>query len=239
MASRRSYNSTPALLSAPTPISPRSYSPAHSSSSSSSSSLSTTSTHTIVPATPRGNRSSTSPLALTKLPQASTSSTSISSNETATPRGTHVSLIPNGNPRSPRQQSKSRTLSTTSSGYSSLPRSHLGHQVSARANPPSTYALIRASLAPYLTNARVTTFVLLFVLVPLLSFVLRMRRRKRLLGLVGTTMAAATSASNAELVRRRLQAAGGGVEVGFFNNAWAEVIRVVGDTVRMAGSGLV
>jgi hypothetical protein len=50
---------------------------------------------------------------------------------------------------------------------------------------------------------------------------------------------AATSASNAELVRRRLQAAGGGVEVGFLNKAWAEVIRVVGDTVRMAGSGLV
>ncbi|KIM39902.1 hypothetical protein M413DRAFT_446822 [Hebeloma cylindrosporum] len=240
MASRRSYNSTPALLSAPTPVSPRSYSPAPSSSSSSSSSLSTTSTHTIVPATPRGNRSSTSPL--TYLPQASSSSTSISSNETATPRATHASLIPNGNPRSPRQQSKSRTLSTTSSGYSSLPRSHLAHQVSAQANPPSTYALIRASLAPYLTSARVTTFVLLFVLVPLLSIVLRMRRKKRLLGLGGATMAAAgaaTSSSNAELVRRRLQTAGGGVEVGFLNKAWAEVIRVVGDTVRMAGSGLV
>ena len=69
-----------------------------------------------------------------------------------------------------------------------------------------------------------------------------MRRRKRLLGLGSMTMAAAgagTSASNAELVRRRLQATGAGVEVGFLNKAWTEVIRVVGDTVRMAGSGLV
>jgi len=52
-------------------------------------------------------------------------------------------------------------------------------------------------------------------------------------------VAATTSASNAELVRRRLQAAGGGVEAGFLGKAWTEIIRVVGDTVKMAGSGLV
>jgi hypothetical protein len=77
--------------------------------------------------------------------------------------------------------------------------------------------------------------------VPLLSFILRMRRKKRLLGggTALTAASAATSASNAELVRRRLQAANGNVKGGFLSKALIEVIRAVGDTVRMAGRGLV
>ena len=59
-------------------------------------------------------------------------------------------------------------------------------------------------------------------------------------GGTAATMAVASSASsNADLVRRRLQAAHGGVEAGFVRRAWNELIRAVGDTVRMAGSGLV
>lgn len=41
--------------------------------------------------------------------------------------------------------------------------------------------------------------------------------------------------TNAEMVRRRL----GGVEAGLLGRVWVEVVRVVTDTVKMAGSGLV
>jgi hypothetical protein len=72
-----------------------------------------------------------------------------------------------------------------------------------------------------------------------------MRRRRLLLtssgvgaGLTAATATAAASASTADLVRRRLGTAGGS-EGGVIGRAWGEVLRVVGDTVRMAGSGLV
>lgn len=48
--------------------------------------------------------------------------------------------------------------------------------------------------------------------------------------------ASSTVSNNADLARRRLQ---GMDEAGVLTKAWAEVIRVVSDTVRMAGSGLV
>lgn len=54
----------------------------------------------------------------------------------------------------------------------------------------------------------------------------------------GVTAATAVSSSNADLVRRRLHASGVG-EGGLVSKAWGEMVRVVGDTVRMAGSGLV
>lgn len=116
-----------------------------------------------------------------------------------------------------------------------------------RPGAPSIYALIRASLAPYLTSKKTVTFLVLCVLVPLVSFVLRVRRRRRLIGLASAGGAAgmigavangaSVPAGNAEMVRRRLQAAG--VEGGLIQRAWGEVVRVVGDTVKMAGSGLV
>ncbi|KAF9563214.1 hypothetical protein CPC08DRAFT_706140 [Agrocybe pediades] len=253
MASRRPFK--PVEPAFPTPSStissPRSNSPAPSSSSSSSS-LSTTSTHTVVPSASKGTRPALS--GLTEIPKASSSSSSVSSDETATPRAPPATL-PNGNTqtssttltRSSRPQSLTRRLSSSAgSGYNPLPRSNLANQVSARPATPSTYALIRASLAPYLTSTRVTTFLVLFVVVPLISFVLRMRRRKRLLqlglegGATAASIAAAVSAnSNADLVRRRLQAASGGMEGSLVQRAWGEIVRVVGDTVRMAGSGLV
>jgi hypothetical protein len=48
--------------------------------------------------------------------------------------------------------------------------------------------------------------------------------------------ASSTVSNNADLARRRLQ---GVDEAGIFGKTWGEVIRVVSDTVRMAGSGLV
>ena len=87
-----------------------------------------------------------------------------------------------------------------------------------------------------------TTFLVLFLLVPLISFVLRMRRRKKLFNLNGTAQIAANvtaTATHADLVRKRLQTAGGGVKGTLLGRVWGEVVRVVGDTVKMAGSGLV
>ncbi|KAF9533912.1 hypothetical protein CPB83DRAFT_804910 [Crepidotus variabilis] len=239
---------------APSSISPRSYSPAPSSSSSSS--VSTTSTHTVVPATPRYRASGLS--TITSRKSVSSSSTSDSSKETATPKAPHTTLT-NGNGHArhitngfhsatrSRPSSRSRTHSSTSSVYSNLPKSKFAQEVaSTRSTPPTTLALIKASLGPYLTNTRLTTFVLLFVIIPLCSFLLRLRRRRQMiaLGPLASSSAALTvggaamaAASNADLVRRRLNASTG--ETGLVTRAWSGVVRVVGDTVRMAGSGLV
>ena len=87
-----------------------------------------------------------------------------------------------------------------------------------------------------------TTFLVLFLLVPLISFVLRMRRRKKLLDLSGAaqiTANVAATASHADVVRRRLQTAGSGVKGTLFGRVLGEIVRVIGDTVKMAGSGLV
>lgn len=46
------------------------------------------------------------------------------------------------------------------------------------------------------------------------------------------------SSNTAELVRKRLQAVNGR-ESGILGTIWAEVVRVVGDTIKMGGSGLV
>lgn len=47
------------------------------------------------------------------------------------------------------------------------------------------------------------------------------------------------TATHADLVRKRLQTAGSGVQGTLFGRMWGEIVRVVGDTVKMAGSGLV
>lgn len=94
----------------------------------------------------------------------------------------------------------------------------------------STYAIVKASLAPYLSTSNISTILLLFVALPLVSFALRIRHRKRQ-ALYGSN----NGGNTAELVRRRLQSAGAGA----MSKAWGEVVRIVYDTVRMAGSGLV
>ncbi|KAJ7072577.1 hypothetical protein C8F01DRAFT_1045281 [Mycena amicta] len=191
---------------------PRPYSPTPSSSSSSSLS-STASVHTVVPATPRAR----SNLKSETYRRASSSS---ASTNTVTPRQTTTSL-PNVSP--PRVQHQQH-----------LPRLHSPGTLRV-APPPSTYAVIKASIAPYLTSpARlsvisIATFVLLLVL-PL--FLRRRRAAQKRVDL---------PAGNAELVRRRLLAAsaasGGGA--GLLGRVLAATIRVVGDTIRMGGSGLV
>ena len=69
-----------------------------------------------------------------------------------------------------------------------------------------------------------------------------MRRRKRLLNLSGVAQVTANTtaaATTADVVRKRLQVGGSGVKGTLFGRMWGEIVRVVGDTVKMAGSGLV
>jgi len=246
MATRQAQR--PASLPASAPSSnsstPRPISP-----SSSESSLSTTSTHTVVPnGRHKALSALTTPNGVNGSPAAPESS---SSSVTATPRGRHSQLasIPSASSRSPPTQyrvpnglarSKSRTLSSTSSNMSSLGRSRSDlartttHGQDAQL---STYALIKASLEPYLSKPRVTTFIILFVLVPILSFLVRIRRRRRLAvaGISGVAAALPSAVSNAALVRKRL----GSDDAGLVQRWIGEAVRVVTDTVKMAGSGLV
>ena len=122
------------------------------------------------------------------------------------------------------------------------------HTVSTRT--PTVLTLLKAYLRPYLTTSNFV-FAALFVLVPLLSFFLRLRRRRAKLPSTGnatpariTSSTSVSGASNpalgrmsAEDVRRRLRASEGGGNV--LSAAWREVYRAVADAVRMAGSGLV
>ncbi|KAG6902861.1 hypothetical protein C0995_010746 [Termitomyces sp. Mi166 len=212
-------NNTSSLPPPQVDWSPRSSSPAPSTSSSSSS-LSTTSTHTVVPAT----RSSLQPLsALTPLAPANASTTSLSSDSTATPQQTsrHPVL---------RSRTAADSKSTPfSSGPSALSRSP-PQPAAVRSANLSIYAIVKASLAPYISTTNVSTIFLLFVVFPLVSLALRARHRRRqaLNGSIST-------GNSAELVRQRLQTAGAGA----LSQAWNEMLRIVYDTVRMAGSGLV
>ena len=88
-------------------------------------------------------------------------------------------------------------------------------------------ALIRASLSPYLTSSNIGTFLLLFVLLPVLSLVMRIRRKRTGSGTI----------HGAADVRRRL--AGHNTQAGVIGSLWREVVRAVGDTIRMGGGGLV
>lgn len=120
--------------------------------------------------------------------------------------------------------------SVSSSSVLRPPRAHPLEPAASTTRPPSTLTLIKASLGPYLTTSKMTTFVLLFVLLPLVSFVMRIRRRRRLMG------AGAGGAAAADVVRRRLAASQSQNTIGWI---WREVVRAVGDTVRMGGGGLV
>ena len=71
----------------------------------------------------------------------------------------------------------------------------------------------------------------LFLLVPLISFLLRMRRKKRLLDLsraAQMTASASVAASHADLVRKRLQTAGSGVKVPFLEGHGVKLYVLLG-----------
>ncbi|KAF7771597.1 hypothetical protein Agabi119p4_5908 [Agaricus bisporus var. burnettii] len=209
---------------------PRPHSPAPSTSSSSS--LSTASTHTVVPS----NR----PNGLAGIRSRSRSS-SDSSKSDATARAVsrshrpHLSTFQNGHARP--SISRSRKSRTASSSSTSRTQSSVHPRVSPVAQSTavtrlSTYSLVKAAIQPYLKTSRIATVFLIFVVLPLVSFLVR--RRRRAMTSRGTS-AGSAAVTNAELVRRRL----GGMEAGLLGRFWGEVLRAVTDTVKMAGSGLV
>ncbi|KAK0469577.1 uncharacterized protein EV420DRAFT_1495454 [Desarmillaria tabescens] len=207
------------------PSSDRSFSPAPSSSSSSSS-LSTTSTHTVVPSTPKGLHVAQSMTSIAALPSASQSTTSVSSDGTAklTRSERPPSSLSDRKQKAQRDNMIRRTLSPATSVIT--------HPVapSTELRSPTTFALIKAYVAPILNSTKLTTFLILAVVFPLISMVLRIRRRRRL--------AAGGTVNTADMVRKRLQVVNGR-EAGVLRTVWSEIVRVLMDTIRMGGSGLV
>ncbi|KAG2068769.1 hypothetical protein BDR04DRAFT_1102664 [Suillus decipiens] len=184
----------PEIAPSPTPIPPlRSPSPA----SSSSSSLSTTSTRTAVPASPRPK--------LTR--RESASSTSAVSDTTVT--------------RSPRQRHNQK-MARGSSNTSGVRISRVPpvDNSLATVQPPTSLTLIRSYFNHYLTANRITTLSVLFFLIPVLSLILRRRRRLE---------------TPSDSVRRKLLEARGD---SIMRRLWNELVRAILDTVRMGGGGL-
>lgn len=91
---------------------------------------------------------------------------------------------------------------------------------------PGALALIRKSICAYLTTHRLTTLAVLLLLLPVVSYIIRLRRAR----------AAPAPASTADQVKRRLFDARGG---SVLHKLWSEVGKAIWDTVRMGGGGLV
>jgi len=178
--------------------------------SSSSSSLSTTSTHTVVPAAQRNG--------VARIARES-SSASVSSVSTAKPQ----------RPQQAKRQNKARSRTPpTFKRTVSIPN-HNG-TVHHHSNNVSTLALIREALSAYFASSRLSIGALLAVIIPLFSFFLHLRRRSRR-GLTNSTAV--------DQVRKRLQQGDAAVAGNIVYRLIGEVVRIVGDTVRMGGSGLI
>ena len=174
------------------------------SASSSSSSLSTVSNRTAVPLN--------GPSKLSQR-QRSGSSTSTSSDVTVT--------------KSPSRPSPRESRSTPrASSHTSAVRRLENSVVATTGQSPGTLALIRDSLHTYFTSNRLTTLAVLFLLLPVVSYIIRLRRAR----------AAPVTASAADQVKRRLFDARGG---SILHKLWSEVGKAIWDTVRMGGGGLV
>ncbi|PFH48766.1 hypothetical protein AMATHDRAFT_64711 [Amanita thiersii Skay4041] len=261
-------------IPSPSPSTPKPRSSSPTPSLSSSSSYSTNSTHTIKASKPQNRNHLNSPSTFSN--HQNGSSSSIASDTTATPNGyagtRNSRHVPNGNhdpnhhhhgsaryksvtATSDRARSSSSSHRTTSSSspWSSHPfgSSHPPSTAFDSSTNPSTFALVKASLGPYLTLPKISTLLIIFVLFPVISFILRMRRRRQ--GRIGSGsggsvtplkngssgLSATGMASNADLVRKRLQLSGAGGDGNLVGKVWTEVVRMLVDTVKMAGSGLV
>ena len=236
-ASLRSPTSSTASSSASTS---RSVSPSRSTSSESS-----TSTHTATPRTPhpeqkkgKGKVADQGSLnGLTRLTP--TDSRSISSETSATTTGT---VTPDSvNKRlSQRPSLRGRRDSATPNGgartdaLSPVPRPPRASPISApTVRPPSTIGLIRAYIQSILATTsrpKLAALFVVFVVLPLLSVFVRVRRQRLVASPGGT----------AEQVRRRLRGTQGSSSraVTLAARVWEEVVRAVGDTLRMGGGGL-
>lgn len=215
----------------------RTPSPAPSSSSvSSMDSMDTTSTRTVVPRnrTPRPRQGLNGISSLTP-PPASVSNGNASYASSYTEKG---KAAENGH-ASHSSTTDASAVRSQRADASAIPT----HIVAS--HPPNLLMLVRDTLRPHLTASKLV-FALLFVVVPLLSFVVRLRRKRarvRGLGGVGTGAASPLSAvrpgaaGSVVDVRRRLGMGEG--QQSMLGSVWREVTRAVSDTVRMAGGGLV
>ncbi|THH04525.1 hypothetical protein EW145_g5457 [Phellinidium pouzarii] len=209
-------------------------SPALSTSSSSSTDTDDThSTRTVVPHTPqRRNQNGTAG----RTPTPSVSSSSLSdmkyTNGLGSAHDGHGKR--SRSPVSPARAGSSTFRSRTGVnrvGSDLSPAAASQRAISARSSP-STLTLIKASLRPLFSRISASQFVfaLLFVLVPILSFLLRRRRRR---------MAGAASDTGVDEVRRRLALRVSEPRAGVLGAMWWGLARAVADAVRMAGGGLV
>ncbi|KAF9243445.1 hypothetical protein BU15DRAFT_72118 [Melanogaster broomeanus] len=174
-------------------------------------------------------------------PSASSSSSSLStiSNRTAVP------LSPGSSKLRGRGSAASSTSATSEVTVTKHPRNHtptprvgpsssvVRHSRTAQepivrttGQSPGTLELIKRSLRTYFTANRITTLSILFLLLPLVSYFIRLRHVR----------AVATPASTADQVKRRLFDARGD---SVLRRLWNEVVRAILDTIRMGGGGLV
>lgn len=102
----------------------------------------------------------------------------------------------------------------------------MGTFVAETTESPGTLALIRVSVCRYMTANRLTTLSIVFLLLPLLSYLIRLRRGRGSGAPVSTT----------DQVKRRLLDSRSD---SFLRRMWEEVVRAIVDTIRMGGSGLV
>ncbi|OCB84667.1 hypothetical protein A7U60_g8187 [Sanghuangporus baumii] len=97
-------------------------------------------------------------------------------------------------------------------------------------NQSSTLTLLASTFRAYLAQLGPSRliFALLCILVPLFSFLARLRKRRR--------QHPSGLSTSVDAVRRQLA---GQADRGIVGTIWTEVVRAVSDAVRMAGSGLV
>ncbi|OCH93038.1 hypothetical protein OBBRIDRAFT_817981 [Obba rivulosa] len=235
---------TPTIIE-PSPGPSRAPSPAPSASSVSSSS----SEHTATPRAPHPGaskgkgkarafmqplpRMTTSPAPTRASSASSQSLSSAATSRTVTP--TRLAARDAGAARHPRQTPE-RRRSSPHQPVSPLPIAPRAPPVEMPLVPraPSTRALLRQTFDAWLRSvpgARLTALLVFAVLVPLLSFAFRVRRRQLGRG--------APPGPTAAEVRRRLRGNGAVGAEGFVSRLWQEMVRAVGDTVRMGGRGLV
>ncbi|KAH8826666.1 hypothetical protein DL96DRAFT_1608625 [Flagelloscypha sp. PMI_526] len=220
---------------------PRAQSPAPSTSSSSSMST-TTSNRTVVPPTPRAPQGLTQN-ALSTLPSSPMiRPPSANHSDTTTTRRQQGRSIGGQSTESARSYSKDRPW-VNGHATSPLLQHSNGHAngsaalSSSRSSSPSTFhsllTLLKTYLQPYTTPSNLMTIIFVFVIIPVVSVVMRIRRRR---SLISGNSSGMSHGRNVDFVKRKLlekDASGGGPGV------FGALVRSVADFVRMGQSGLV
>ncbi|KAL5486052.1 hypothetical protein ACEPAI_7096 [Sanghuangporus weigelae] len=201
-------------------------------SSSSSDTDDTHSTRTVVPHTPRAKNGMNGLSPLT--PTSSTTSTSSLAVHSKRVNG-HAGTATVSGKRAASPSSTFLTGTSHSRQHSSritgADSDHAPGTLSTRNyNQSSTLTLLMSTFRAYLAQLGPSRliFALLCILIPIFSFLTRLRKRRR--------QHPSGLSTSVDAVRRRLA---GQSDRGIVGTIWAEVVRAVSDAMRMAGSGLV